>query len=77
MHMKDIDNADEDLKAAWRQLIDHTPIEERLRGLTPEQCLAGLTPEQILKGLTPEQLAAILPPEVLELLVARKARAAP
>ena len=43
MHMKDIDNADEDLKAAWRQLIDHTPIEERLRGLTLEQAFSHLT----------------------------------
>ena len=69
MHMKDIDIADEGMKAAWRQLIDHTPIEDRLRGLTPKQRLEGLTPDEVFSHFTPEQLAAVIPPDVLEFLI--------
>jgi hypothetical protein len=51
-------NLEEVRRQTREAVLQETPPEERLKGLTPEQRLQGLTPEQILQGLTTEQLLA-------------------
>ena len=56
MAIRDIEAAQKSYDEVLAELVEHAPLEVRLRGLTPAQVLAGLTPEQILAGLTPEAL---------------------
>ncbi len=46
----------DDLFAA---LLEHAPVEQRLRGLSPEKRLRGLSPEELAAALNDEQAARL------------------
>lgn len=49
-----------------RPLIDSLPIEERLRGIPPQEALKQFSVEERLKGIPPEEWLKKIPPEVLK-----------
>jgi hypothetical protein len=44
-------------------IVERLPLDEWLRGLTPEERLRGLSLEERLQGLTPEERLHALDPE--------------
>ena len=60
MNLKDMDVASMTLNEVYRWIMERTPVEERLQGLTPEQVLQNFTPEQLVAALPPAAVALVL-----------------
>lgn len=56
MHLKDFDLAQKSLEDVYDIVLARTSVEQRLKGLTPEEVLATYTPEQRVAGLTADEL---------------------
>ena len=56
--MKDSAKVDRSYASAWDRIVQNLPIEQRLKGLAPEEIAKALKPEQRLAGLAPEQRLA-------------------
>ena len=56
-HLHELDPAD------IQAILDQIPVEERIRGLDPQDLLRRFAPEERLRGLDPQELARRLAPE--------------
>ena len=59
---------EEFIRQANKRAIQRSTIEERLKGLTPEEVLQAFPVDQRLQGVTPEQMFETLTPEAREKL---------
>jgi hypothetical protein len=63
---------DEEMKKILTDIISKWPLEERLKGLSPEERLEGIPTKERLQGLSPEERVQDVSDEDLERLLAKR-----